>query len=122
MESLRTTQLELRLLVGEPIGPNARLSATCSRIVIVRRGGHRRALCWRNLRLWRGLLTLLTIRMLISPASYADICGDPAGMCCISCAAVGWFTFVPIFGFLFALILFLPGYLFVSWIARRTAG
>jgi hypothetical protein len=68
-----------------------------------------------------GLWTLLTIRMLISPPSYADICGDPAGMCCISCAAIGWFTFVPIFGFLFALILFLPGYLFVSRIARWAA-
>jgi hypothetical protein len=68
-----------------------------------------------------GLWVLLTVRMLMSPPSYADICGDPAAMCCVWCAAVGWFTFVPIFGFLFALILFLPGYLLVSWIARRAA-
>ena len=68
-----------------------------------------------------GLWVLLTVRMLISPPSVADICGDPAAMCCVWCAAVSWFTFVPMFGFLFALILFLPGYLFVSWIARRAA-
>jgi hypothetical protein len=68
-----------------------------------------------------GLWVLVTVRMLISPPSYVDICSDPAAMCCVWCAAVSWFTFVPMFGFLFALILFLPGYLLVSWIAHRAA-
>jgi hypothetical protein len=66
-----------------------------------------------------GLWLLFTIGMLINPASYTDICGDPAAMCCVWCAAYGWFTFVPMFGFALALILFLPGYLLASWIARR---
>jgi hypothetical protein len=68
-----------------------------------------------------GLWLLVTIGMLISPPSYADICGDPAAMCCVLCAAIGWFTFVPIFGFPFALIMFLPGHLLVAWIAGRAA-
>jgi hypothetical protein len=66
-----------------------------------------------------GLWTLLSVRMLISPPSYADICGDPAGMCCIPCAAGVWFMFVPTLDFLVALTLLLPGDLLVSWIARR---
>jgi hypothetical protein len=68
-----------------------------------------------------GLWVLLTVRMLISPPSYADICGDPAAMCCLGCAAAAWLIFVPMFGFPLALILFLPGHLLVSWTARRAA-
>lgn len=67
------------------------------------------------------LWVLITVRMLISPPTYADICGDPAAMCCVLCAAIAWFSYVPMLGFVFALILFLPGHLLVSWIARKVA-
>jgi hypothetical protein len=66
-----------------------------------------------------GLWLLFTIGMFIRPPSYAGLCGEPAGMCCVSCAVFGWFTIVPMFGFLLALILFLPGHLLVLWTARR---
>jgi hypothetical protein len=67
-----------------------------------------------------GLWVIITIGMLTNPSStYADLCGDPPGMCCVGCAVAAWFIFVPVFGFPFALMLFLPGHLFVSWIARK---
>jgi len=66
-----------------------------------------------------GLWLLFTIKMFVSPPSYTDICGDPGAMCCLPCAVFGWFTFVPMGGFLLALILFLPGHLLVCWTARR---
>jgi hypothetical protein len=66
-----------------------------------------------------GLWLLTTITMFISPPSDAGICGPPGATCCVMCAVYAWFTFVPMFGFLLALILFLPGHLLVSWTARR---
>ena len=64
---------------------------------------------------------LLTLRMVISPPSNADFCGDEAAMCCRLCAAVAWFTIVPFVTLLFTLIFFLPGFLIVRSITRRIA-
>ena len=64
---------------------------------------------------------LLTLRMVISPPSNADFCGDEAAMCCRLCAAVAWFTIVPFIAFFFALIFLLPGFLIVRSITRRIA-
>jgi hypothetical protein len=67
------------------------------------------------------LWMLLTLRMVISPPSNADLCGDEAAMCCRLCAAVAWFTIVPFVTLLFTLIFFLPGFLIVRSITRRVA-
>ena len=67
------------------------------------------------------LWMLLTLGMVISPPSNADLCGDEAAMCCRLCAAVAWFTIVPFVAFFFALIFFLPGFLIVRLIARGVA-
>jgi hypothetical protein len=67
------------------------------------------------------LWMLLTLRMVISPPSNADLCGDEAAMCCRLCAAFAWFTIVPFVAFFFALIFFLPGFLIVRSIARGVA-
>jgi hypothetical protein len=67
------------------------------------------------------LWMLLTLRMVISPPSNADLCGDEAAMCCRFCAAYAWFTIVPFAAFFFALIFFLPGFLIVRSIARGVA-
>ena len=67
------------------------------------------------------LWTLITLKMVISPPSIADICGDENAMCCLSCAKAAWFTFIPFLTFLFVLILFLPGFLILRSIARRAA-
>jgi hypothetical protein len=67
------------------------------------------------------LWMLLTLRMVISPPSNVDLCGDEAAMCCRLCAAFAWFTIVPLAAFFFALIFFLPGFLIVRSIARRVA-
>src|SRR5215471_11405949 len=47
------------------------------------------------------LWMLLTLRMVMSPPSNADLCGDEAAMCCRLCAAVAWFTIVPFVAFFF---------------------
>src|SRR5215831_15676612 len=52
------------------------------------------------------LWMLLTLRMVISPPSNADLCGDEAAMCCRLCAAVAWFTIVPFVAFFFCLDIF----------------
>src|SRR5215510_11873377 len=67
------------------------------------------------------LWMLLTLGMVISPPSNADLCGDEAAMCCRVCAAFAWFTIVHFFAFFFALIFFLPGFLIVRSIARGVA-
>ena len=67
------------------------------------------------------LWTLMTVKMVISPPSYADVCADENAMCCLPCAAAAWFTIVPFVAFLFALIFFLPGFVIVRSIARRVA-
>jgi len=67
------------------------------------------------------LWMLLTLGMVISPPSNADLCGDEAAMCCRLCAAVAWFTIVPFVTLLFTLIFFLPGFLIVRSITRRVA-
>lgn len=67
------------------------------------------------------LWTLMTFKMVISPPSYADVCGDENAMCCLPCAVAAWFTIVPFVAFLFALIFFLPGYVTMRAIARRVA-
>jgi hypothetical protein len=64
------------------------------------------------------LWMLLTLRMLISPPSNADLCGDEAAMCCRLCAAFAWFTILPFAALFFALIFFLPGFVTVRSIAR----
>jgi hypothetical protein len=67
------------------------------------------------------LWMLLHLRMMISPPSDADLCGDEAAMCCRLCAAVAWSTIVPFVAFFFTLIFFLPGFLIVRSITRRIA-
>lgn len=67
------------------------------------------------------LWILLTLRMVISPPSNADLCGDEAAMCCRMCAAFAWFTIVPFAVFFFALIFFLPGFVIMRSIARSVA-
>jgi hypothetical protein len=67
------------------------------------------------------LWILLTLRMVISPPSNADLCGDEAAMCCRLCAAFAWFTIVPFAGFFSALIFFLPGFVIMRSIARGVA-
>jgi len=68
-----------------------------------------------------GLWVLLTLTMVISPPSTADVCGDEAAMCCRLCAAFAWFAIVPFVTFFFALIFFLPGFVIVRSIARSVA-
>jgi hypothetical protein len=67
------------------------------------------------------LWILLSLRMLISPPSNADLCGDEAAMCCRLCALFAWFTIIPFAAFFFALIFFLPGFVTMRSIARRVA-
>jgi hypothetical protein len=67
------------------------------------------------------LRMLLTLRILISPPSKADLCGDEAAMCCRLCAAFAWFKILPFAAFFFALIFFLPGFVTVRSIARSVA-
>jgi hypothetical protein len=67
---------------------------------------------------WSAICVLVAVSVLRDPAG---VCGDPSGigMCCISCAVFGYLFMVPVFGFLFAALLFVPGFLIVAFVARR---
>ena len=67
---------------------------------------------------WAAICVLVNVSVLTNPAG---VCGDPSGigMCCFTCAVFGWLFMIPVFGFLFAALLFVPGFLVVASFARR---
>jgi hypothetical protein len=64
---------------------------------------------------WSAICVLVAVSVLRDPS---NVCSDP-GVCCLGCVVFGYLFMVPVFGFLFAALLFVPGFLIVVFVARR---
>ena len=63
---------------------------------------------------WAVIWGLYTVSLFIDPAG---VCGDPSAMCCFFLRRL---FMMPAFGFLFAVLLFSPGFLIMTFVAGRS--